>query len=284
MKRNKAASAAAMILPVVIWMFAFFIIPLLLLFVISFLTRGQYGDIQYKFTAKNYVRFINPMYFKIFWNSLVISAATTICCLVLGYPFAYTIGRAPKKIRMILLMLIILPFWTNSLVRTYAWIILLRTEGIINSYLMMIGLIHKPLQLLYNNGAVLVGMIYIMFPFMVLPIYTSVEKLDNSLLEAAADLYASPFKTFINVTLPLTKPGILAGCILVFVPTLGLFFIPDLMGGSKIILMSNLIKNQFLTARDWPFGMAISVILILVMLVIMGVLKLRGEKIDSEVF
>lgn len=284
MKRNKAASAAAMILPVVIWMFAFFIVPLLLLFVISFLTRGQYGDIQYKFTAKNYVRFINPMYFKIFWNSLVISAATTICCLVLGYPFAYTIGRAPKKIRMILLMLIILPFWTNSLVRTYAWIILLRTEGIINSYLMMIGLIHKPLQLLYNNGAVLVGMIYIMFPFMVLPIYTSVEKLDNSLLEAAADLYASPFKTFINVTLPLTKPGILAGCILVFVPTLGLFFIPDLMGGSKIILMSNLIKNQFLTARDWPFGMAISVILILVMLVIMGVLKLRGEKIDSEVF
>lgn len=280
---KKNINALVMLSPVVIWMFAFFLIPLFLVVSVSFLTRGQYGNIQYKFTFDNYARFIDPMYFKIFWDSIVISFMTTLSCLILGYPFAYIIGRSPKKLRALLLMLIILPFWTNSLVRTYAWIILLRTQGIINSYLIMIGLIHKPLQLLYNNGAVLTGMLYIMFPFMVLPIYTSVEKLDNTYLEAANDLYAAPVKTFIKVTLPLTASGILAGCLLVFVPTLGLFFIPDLMGGSKITLLSNLIKNQFLTARDWPFGMAISVFLIIIMFLIIGFLKLKGQKIDSEV-
>ena len=282
-KIKKNINAFIMLSPVIIWMFAFFLIPLFLVVSVSFLTRGQYGNIEYKFTFDNYMRFIDPMYFKIFWDSIVVSFMTTLSCLILGYPFAYIIGRSPKKLRALLLMLIILPFWTNSLVRTYAWIILLRTQGIINSYLIMIGLIHKPLQLLYNNGAVLVGMLYIMFPFMVLPIYTSVEKLDNTYLEAANDLYGTPVKTFIKVTLPLTASGILAGCLLVFVPTLGLFFIPDLMGGSKIILLSNLIKNQFLTARDWPFGMAISVFLIIVMFLIIGLMKLKGEKIDSEV-
>lgn len=282
MKKN--FSAFLILSPVLVWMFAFFLIPLFLVVSVSFLTRGQYGGIQFNITLDNYVRLIDPMYLKIFWNSLVISLMTTISCLLLGYPFAYIIGRSPKKFRAILLMLIILPFWTNSLVRTYAWIILLRTEGVLNSYLMMMGIINKPLQLLYNNGAVLVGMLYIMFPFMVLPIYASVEKLDNTLIEAAKDLYASPIKTFLKITLPLTKSGIFAGCLLVFVPTLGLFFIPDLMGGSKIILLSNLIKNQFLAARDWPFGMAISVLLIMLMFIIIGIMRLKGEKIDSEVF
>lgn len=281
---KKKVSAFLILSPVLVWMFAFFLIPLFLVVSVSFLTRGQYGGIQFNITLDNYIRLIDPMYLKIFWNSLVISLMTTISCLLLGYPFAYIIGRSPKKFRAILLMLIILPFWTNSLVRTYAWIILLRTEGVLNSYLMMMGIINKPLQLLYNNGAVLVGMLYIMFPFMVLPIYASVEKLDNTLIEAAKDLYASPVKTFLKITLPLTKSGIFAGCLLVFVPTLGLFFIPDLMGGSKIILLSNLIKNQFLAARDWPFGMAISVLLIMLMLIIIGIMRLKGEKIDSEVF
>ncbi|QCX33315.1 ABC transporter permease [Caloramator sp. E03] len=281
---KKKFSAFLILSPVLVWMFAFFLIPLFLVVSVSFLTRGQYGGIQFNITLDNYIRLIDPMYLKIFWNSLVISLMTTISCLLLGYPFAYIIGRSPKKFRAILLMLIILPFWTNSLVRTYAWIILLRTEGVLNSYLMMMGIINKPLQLLYNNGAVLVGMLYIMFPFMVLPIYASVEKLDNTLIEAAKDLYASPIKTFLKITLPLTKSGIFAGCLLVFVPTLGLFFIPDLMGGSKIILLSNLIKNQFLAARDWPFGMAISVLLIMLMLIIIGIMRLKGEKIDSEVF
>lgn len=279
----KKSGGMKLLSPVVIWMIAFFLVPLFLVFLVSFMTRGQYGDIKYSITGSNYARLIDPMYLKILWDSLIISLLSTIACLVMGYPFAYIIAGVPKRFRPILMMLIILPFWTNSLVRTYAWIILLRTEGIINTYLMYFGIIHKPLQLLYNNGAVLIGMLYIMFPFMVLPIYTSVEKLDRNLLEAASDLYASPAKVFLKVTLPLTKPGIMAGCLLVFVPTLGLFFIPDLMGGSKIILISNLIKNQFLTSRDWPFGTAISVVLIATMLIIIGVYTKRGGKIDGEV-
>lgn len=279
----KKSGTARLLYPVIFWMVTFFLVPLFLVIAVSFMTRGQYGDVQYRFTGNNYIRFINPMYMKILWDSLVISMLTTIACLIMGYPFAYIIAGMPKKIRPVLMMLIILPFWTNSLVRTYAWIILLRSEGLINTYLMYFGIIHEPLKLLYNNGAVLIGMLYIMFPFMVLPIYTSVEKLDRTLLEAASDLYASPAKVFLNVTLPLTKPGIMAGCLLVFVPTLGLFFIPDLMGGSKIILISNLIKNQFLTARDWPFGTAISVVLIAAMLIVIGIYTKRGGKIDGEV-
>jgi spermidine/putrescine transport system permease protein len=270
--------------PIIIWMLALFIVPILLVVLVSFFVRGEIGDIQYTFTIKNYVNLVNARYAKILWDSLVISAFTTIFCLILGYPFAYYVARAPKKIRPLLLLLIILPFWTNSLVRTYAWILLLRTEGIINTILMNLHFISQPLQLLYNDGAVLIGMVYVMFPFMVLPLYSSIEKLDFSLLEAASDLGASPYKAFCEITLPLTKAGIMSGCILVFVPTLGYFFIPDLMGGSKIILISNLIKNQFLAARNWPLGAAVSVVLIIIMFVLLSIYsKLGGTKDKMEV-
>lgn len=281
-EKIKPQKSFALIMPIIIWMGLFFVVPLFLVVFVSFLTRGQYGNIEYKLTFNNYARIFNPLYLKIFWNSLVSAFLITLICLVLGYPFAYIIGRTPKDVKAVLLMLIILPFWTNSLVRTYAWIILLRSEGIVNSYLMKFGIIHAPLHLLYNEASVMLGMFYIMFPFMVLPIYAQVEKLDKNLLEAASDLYASPSKTFLKVTLPLTKPGIKAGCFLVFVPTLGLFFIPDLMGGSKVILISNLIKNQFFTARDWPFGMAISVLLIIVMLVMMKLYSHKNGKIEAD--
>jgi spermidine/putrescine transport system permease protein len=279
----KKSGNIKLLLPVIFWMAAFFLLPLILVIAVSFMTRGQYGDVQFTLTGANYLRLIDPMYFKIFVNSIIISLLTTVFCLLMGYPFAYIISRMDKKIRPYLMMLIILPFWTNSLVRTYAWIILLRTEGLINTYLINFGIIKEPLKLLYSNGAVLIGMVYIMFPFMVMPIYTSVEKLDRNLLEAASDLYASKIRTFLNITWPLTKPGVMAGCLLVFVPTLGLFFIPDLMGGSKIILISNLIKNQFLTARDWPFGTAISAALMTIMLLIIFLYTKKGGKIDSEV-
>lgn len=270
--------------PVIIWMLSLFVVPIVLVVIVSFFVRGDVGDIQYTLTFKNYIKLINPRYAKILWDSLVISSSTTVLCLVLGYPFAYFVARSKKKYRPLLLLLIILPFWTNSLVRTYAWIILLRTEGIINTYLMKLHLIAEPLQLLYNNGAVMIGMLYMMFPFMVLPLYSSIEKLDFSLLEAASDLGASPMKAFMRIALPLTKPGIMSGCILVFVPTLGYFFIPDLMGGSKIILISNLIKNQFLASRNWPFGAAVSVILIVIMFVILSLYsKLGGTKDKMEV-
>lgn len=282
--RNKSGLFATM-LPVSIWMLMFFIVPLFLILVVSFCTRGEAGDVVFSFTLSNYARLANKLYVVIFLKSFLISLGTTIICLIFGYPFAFIIAKADKKIKPILLLLIILPFWTNSLVRTYAMIILLRTEGIINTILLNIGLIKAPLHMMYNNFAVMIGMLYMMFPFMVLPLYASIEKLDMALLEAADDLGAGPVDKFLKVTLPLTKGGILSGSLLVFVPTLGLFFITDLMGGSKVVLMSNLIKNQFLTARDWPFGSAFSVILMIVMvIVIFYYTKSNSNKDKWEVF
>lgn len=281
---GKLIRMATTLAPVVLWMLAFFIVPMILIVIVSLCKRSDVGSIDYSLTLSNFAKFFDPRYLKILWDSLVISLATTVFCLLLGYPFAYYVARSQKKYRTLLLMLIILPFWTNSLIRTYAWIILLRTEGIINTYLMNLHIIQAPLKLLYNEGAVLLGMVYTMFPFMVLPLYSTIEKLDFSLLEAASDLGAKPRETFMKVTLPLTKSGILSGCLLVFVPTLGLFFIPDLMGGSKITLVSNLIKNQFLASRNWPFGSAISIIIMLIMFIIMRLFtKLGGSKDKMEV-
>lgn len=257
--------------PLVVWLSILVAIPLLFVVVMGFLSRGVYGNVEFKFTIENYLRVFNPMYLKMLLSSLWLSLVTTVICLAAGYPFAYFIANAPKKIRGILLMLIIIPFWTNSLIRTYAWIILLRTSGIINSYLMQFGIISEPIQFLYTNGAVVLGLAYTLFPFMVLPLFASIDSLDKRYLEAASDLGARPWMTFCKITVPLTMPGIVAGCILVFIPTLGLFFIPDLMGGSKIMLISNFIKNQFLTARDWPFGSAASIVLIALTFVLLGV-------------
>lgn len=279
---EKRIGALVTVLPVVIWMLAFFIIPLVLIVVVSFCTRGEVGDVVYNFTLSNYIKLFDPLYLIIFLKSLLIALGTTIFCLVFGYPFAYIVARSSKKLKPLLLLLIILPFWTNSLVRTYAMMILLRSEGIINIVLIHFGIIKTPLELMYNNFAVMLGMLYMMFPFMVLPLYASIEKLDMRIVEAAGDLGADSLRTFTNIIFPLTKGGILSGSLLVFVPTLGLFFITDLMGGSKVVLMSNLIKNQFLTSRDWPFGAAISVILILVMIVIIAIYVKQGGSTDNK--
>lgn len=270
--------------PISLWLTILVAIPLLIVVVMGFLSRGTYGQVEFKFTLKNYIGIINPLYIKMLLYSLGLSLLTTIICLILGYPFAYYIAKAPKRLSGILLMLIIIPFWTNSLIRTYSWITLLRTSGIINSYLLKLEIIAEPLQLLYTNGAVLLGLVYTLFPFMVLPLYASIESLDKSYLEAASDLGAKPWQTFWKITIPLTMPGIAAGCILVFIPTLGLFFIPDLMGGSKIMLISNFIKNQFLTARDWPFGSAASIVIIGLTFILIGVyLKIVGTNNKREV-
>ena len=283
MKSTKGALKT--LAPILLWMLLFFIIPIVFIIAISFFKRGAYGDINYTLTLENYGKLFNSVYAYIAIKSLLIAAATTVLCLFFGYPFAYFMARAPKKLKPFLLMLVILPFWTNSLVRTYAFIILLRTEGIINSYLMHLHVIKEPLKLIYNNSAVIIGMLYNMFPFMVLPIYSSLEKLDFTLLDAASDLGSKAFKSFLEITLPLTKGGVMSGCILVFVPTLGYFFIPDLLGGSKVILLSNLIKNEFLAARNWPLGAAISIILIIVMLLIIGLYsKFSNKKNKLEVF
>ncbi|MDD7792907.1 ABC transporter permease [Clostridium sp. 'White wine YQ'] len=283
-KRKINIGALATLSPVTFWMIIFFLIPALSILVISFCVRGEVGDIQYKFTLDNYRKLFNPLYIKIFFNSLMIAVSSTALCLIFGYPFAYIIARAHKKLKPILVMLVILPFWTNSLVRTYAMIILLRSEGILNTILLKLHIINVPIEIMYTNVAVMIGMIYMMIPFMVLPLYSSIEKVDESYIEAARDLGASKTSTFINVILPLTRAGIASGSLLVFIPTLGLFFISDLMGGSKVVLMSNLIKNQFLTARNWPLGSAISVVLIVVMLIFMALSRRgSGESIRKEV-
>lgn len=265
--------------PATVWMLVFLFVPLVLVLFVSFMSRGVYGGIDYTFTLDNYKRFFDSLYFMMFLESILVAFITTFACVIFGYPFAYLIARSPVKYRTILMFLVIIPFWTNSLIRTYSWIVLLRTEGVINSLFLHYHWISQPLNLLYNNGAVLIGLIYTLFPFMVLPLYASIEKLDISLLEAASDLGAKGWQTFIKVTLPLTMPGVVAGSILVFIPTMGLFFIPDLLGGAKTMMIGNLIKNQFLTARDWPFGSALSIILIVAtMLMIAGYFKFSGGK------
>lgn len=284
-KKRDGKAILTTIGPVYTWMAIFLTVPMLLIIVVSFMTRGVYGDIVYKLNVSNYIDMFDPLYLKVFARSILIAILTTLSCLIIGYPFAYYIAKSDNKYRSVLLLLIIIPFWTNSLVRTYAWKLILEKEGIINSLLINIGVIDEPLKLLYNYGAIFLGMTYTLLPFMVLPLYSTIEKLDIGLLEAADDLGANPVKSFIHVTLPLTIPGIVAGSLLVFIPSLGYFFIPDLMGGGKQMIIGNLIKNQFLTARNWPFGAALSILLIVItLLFVLGYLKLiGGDKEDMGV-
>ena len=248
--------------PSALYLLIFFVFPLLIVLVYSFLTRGTYGQLVWKFTLDNYVRVIDPLYLSILWRSILIAGANTLICLLFSYPFAYTLARMENlRTRNILLILVMVPFWTNFLVRTYAWRVILGTDGPLNGLLLGVGIIQEPLPLIFNNGAVMVGLVYGYLPFMVLPLYAAIERIDFSLVEAAHDLYADGRAAFWRVVLPLSMPGILAGSILVFVPSLGTFVTTDLLGGSKSVMIGNLIQSQFLTARDWPFGSAFSVLL-----------------------
>lgn len=246
--------------PARIWMACFFAAPMAIVLAYSLLTRGDYGGVEQPWTLQSYTRFFDPLYGAILVRSIAMATASTALCALLGFPLALFIARAGAR-KNLYLQLVILPFWTSFLVRTYAWLFLLRDTGLINTLLQRAGLIHKPLPLLYNDGAVLLGLVYGYLPFMVLPIFAILEKLDPALLEAAADLGAKPFRALLRVTLPLSKPGILAGSILVFVPCLGAYLTPDLMGGGKSVMIGNLVQNQFTTARDWPFGAASSLAL-----------------------
>ena len=282
-KNKDLLSMITMIGPIGFWMMLFVAIPLVYVFAISFMRKGIYGGVEFAFTVSNYLETLNPLYLQIFIGSLIMAAISTIVCLLIGYPFAYLISMKSQIKKNLLLMLVILPFLTNSLIRMYGWITLLRTEGIINKVLIYLHIINQPIQLIYNNFAVMLGLVYCLLPFMILPLYSSIEKLDMSLLEAASDLGAKSRKTFLKVTLPLTMPGIFAGSILVFIPALGLFFIADLLGGSKSMLIGNIIRNQFLTARNWPFGAALSMVLIFITLILVAVYKKAGGSMDDLV-
>jgi len=270
LRERSSLQGTVLVLPGLLWMVIFLIVPLLLIIVLSLAWRGQYGPVDWgasvreffsRLSLDNYARLNDPLYIEVLWTSLRMASVTTLVCLFVGYPVAYFLARSENRFRNLLLFLLLIPFWTNFLIRIYAWMLLLRTEGLLNHALLAIGLIREPLQLMYTPTAVLIAMVYEFLPFMILPLYTSLEKLDPALLEAASDLYARPVRTFLRVTLPLTLPGIIAGTILVFIPTMGMFVVPDLMGGARTALVGNLVQRQFLAARDWPFGAAASMVL-----------------------
>jgi spermidine/putrescine transport system permease protein len=244
----------------------------------SVLSRGAYGGVELRWTVENYTRLIDPLYGGIFVRSFALAGAATVLCILLGFPLALFITRSGTR-KNLYLSLVILPFWTSFLIRLYAWMFLLRDTGLINSALQWLGLTREPLPLLYNNGAVLLGLVYGFLPFAVLPIYATLERLDKNLLEAAADLGARPLAVLTRVTLPLCAPGIGAAAILVFVPSLGTYITSDLLGGSKTILIGNLVQNQFTTARDWPFGAAVSIVLMIVAVLLMFAVRRRGEEL-----
>ncbi len=254
--------------PAVLWLILFFLLPLLIVVLVSFLTRGSGGTITLPLTLDHYQRIFGPIYFPVFLNSIWVSLLTTVVCLIAGYPLAFYVStRKSKRAQNIALFLVILPFWTNFLVRTYAWRMILGTDGTINETLMNLHIISQPLQLLNTRFAVLVGLIYGELPFMILPIYTSIERFDFRLVEAAHDLGANDWRAFWRVVFPLTLPGVIAGCILVFIPSIGAFITPDLLGGTQGIMIGNLINQQFHGTGNWPLGSAASVVMMgLVML------------------
>ena len=297
MARGEARSsrvAYALALPTWLTLGLFFLVPLAILFVISFGQRATYGGLKPiedlalyvrsgKFLA-NYARSFHPIYLQIFWRSIWMAIVTTGLCLAISYPVAYYIAvGAPARRRNLLLGLVVIPFWTSFLIRTYAWMFILRTEGLINHALLTAGLISRPLELLYNNFAVLLGLVYGELPFMILPLYASLEKLDRSLLEASADLGAPARSTFWRVTVPMTMPGVVAGIILVFVPSLGQFIVSDLLGGAKTILAGNLIQNQFAVARNKPFGSAVAFELTAAVLALLFVYALYTKRKGQDV-
>ena len=271
------ARAWALLSPGALWLTLFFLAPILIMLAYSVMPRGIYGGVEPGFTLEHYRRFFDPLYLDILRRTFVWSLACTAICLLLGYPVAYAIARAGRW-RHVLLFLVVLPFWTSFLVRTFAVIFLLRDTGLINTWLLRLGLVEDPVALLYTPFAVMAGLVYGFLPFMVLPIYASLEKLDHSLLEAAEVLGARPAARFRRITLPLSMPGVVAGCLLVFIPSLGSFLTADLLGGAKQMMIGNLVQNQFSAARNWPFGSAASfIVMALVLVAVMLYLRVKDR-------
>ena len=294
--RHKAWSLAY---PTAFWLAIFFVAPMVIVFIVSLGERSRLGTVTYPAFSfsdlgiyfDDYVRFFSPVsgkfiYLEIFWRSIWLAIANTVICLLIGYPFAYWIARRPLRYRGLLIFLVMIPFWTNFLVRTYAWMLILRDSGLINNFWTislhnlavqmadssqffdwLAQITSRKLPLLFNLPSVLLGLFYGYLPFMVLPLYTNLERMDWSLLEAAADLGANTWRSTVRILLPLTMPGIVAGSIIVFIPTLGAYVTPDLMGGAKVSLLGNLLQQQFMTVRDWPFGSAIGFVMMAIMLV-----------------
>ncbi|WP_199907869.1 spermidine/putrescine ABC transporter permease PotB [Vibrio cholerae] len=273
----------AIVTLIVGWLVLFVLIPNLMIIGTSFLTRDEANLIKFAFTFENYTRLLDPLYGKVMLHSFYMAIVATLICLVIGYPFAYIVAKMPEKWRPFMLFLIIVPFWTNSLIRTYGLKIVLGTQGILNQALMSLGLIDAPLRIMFTETAVMIGLVYILLPFMILPLYSAIEKLDGTYIEAARDLGANKFQTLVRVILPLTMPGIIGGCLLVLLPALGMFYIADLLGGAKNLLIGNVIKSQVLNARDWPFGAATSIALTLAMAIMLYACYRAGKLLNKKV-
>ena len=265
-----------------IWLLLFTLLPTLMVLAASLLSRDEAGFIAPVPTLDNYRRLLDPIYLKIFVDSLLMAAMATALCLLIAYPFAWLLSRVERRRRPMLLTLVIIPFWTNSLVRVYAIRHLLAAKGAMNGLLLALGLIQEPIRLLYSGWAVSIGLVYVLLPFMILPLYSSFEKLDPRLIEAAADLGASRLARFRHVIVPLTAPGIAAGCLLVFLPALGLFYVTDVLGGARNLMIGALLKEQFLDARDWPFGSAASLVVIGLLFLFLALYRLAQRRIGDE--
>lgn len=280
MKSKK--SAGLLTLPMAVWTFMFVGVVLIYVLALSFMkASGEGYGIVYEFTLKNYQRLFSGSYMMVLLKSILLAFYTTVICVLMGYPFGYFMARASRKWRGVLMLLVIVPFWTNALVRIYGWKILMMGNGPINEAIMWLGLADKPVKLLNTYGAVLLGMVYALIPFMILPTYSSVEKMDWSLVAASRDMGASPARAFFTVTLPLTMPGVMAGVVMVFVPAIGLFFISDLLGGATDVYAGNLVRDQLLKARDLPFAAAVSVILLILTLLILWIYRRSGGKAND---
>ncbi|OBW92336.1 spermidine/putrescine ABC transporter permease PotB [Gallibacterium salpingitidis] len=264
------------------WLIFFVLVPNLLVLITSFLTRDSSNLVEFTFSLDSYKRLIEPLYAQVLWNSLYMSGIATIICLVIGYPFAFMIAKMKPAFRPVMLFLVILPFWTNSLIRIYGMKIFLGVKGVLNNTLLWLGIIDTPIRILNTEVAVIIGLVYILLPFMILPLYSSIEKLDQRLLEAAKDLGANAFQRFVKIIVPLTMPGIIAGCLLVLLPAMGMFYVADLLGGAKVLLVGNVIKSEFLIARNWPFGSSISIALTILMALLLFIYYRAGKLFNKK--
>jgi len=281
--RGWSLGLAGLLTPVTIWLGLFFLVPLLFILAYSFGTSGIYGEMTLGFNPGNYLRVFDPLYLEIVGRTLVIALTNTLLCFLLGYPLAYFIAFKGGRWKNILILLVMIPFWTSLLLRAYAWVVILGENGIANRTLQFLHITDEPITLIFTPQAVLMGMVYSYLPFMILPLYAALEKFDVRLKEAAQDLGASRWHTFWRVTFPLSMPGVIAGSILVFIPSAGEFVIPSLLGGSRTVLVGNLIQSQFSTARDWAFGSALAVMLaaLLVGAIMFYVRKVGAEKLEG---
>ena len=281
MKKRNNLIRNIFIIPIILYTLLLIALPIVYILIISFYKNDSYGGITKTFTLENYASIFDSVYIGIFLKSFIIAIITMIICMLIAYPFALAVSHKNKKYQTIFMTLVMVPFLTNSLIRMYGWIVLLRKNGVINQALLSLHIIKNPLNLMYNNLGIIIGMVYTLLPFMILPLYSAVSTIDTRLLEASSDLGATKWNTFKKIILPITFPALFNGGLMVFTPALGYFFIVDLLGGGKIMILGNLIKNQFLTARNWPFGASIAILLIIITYILIIIYRKIGGKMDD---